>query len=180
MDSYEELIASSFFIHFFLSYASARSLILLGKQKHVFSLFDLVPPFHQITIDMDTIALVSFCTPPPACSSGSSRVRHATGKQRCARVSCQGHRRGHQKKGLDRVAAYLDDVIVSYPDRASNIVNIRFTLERQNENLAIFSRREQLLASPVPLSTAGASPLPTPTRLPSSPTCPYRGTPCRQ
>ena len=34
----------------------------LGK-GHLFSVFDLVSSFHQITIDKDTIPLTTFCTP---------------------------------------------------------------------------------------------------------------------
>ena len=34
----------------------------LGKGR-IFSLFDLLSSFHQITIDKDTIPLTTFCTP---------------------------------------------------------------------------------------------------------------------
>ena len=38
----------------------------LGKGR-IFSLFDLVPSFHQIPIDKDTISLTAFCTPDRLC-----------------------------------------------------------------------------------------------------------------
>ena len=92
----------------------------LGKGR-IFSLFDLVSSFHQITIDKDTIPLTAFCTPNrlfewlvmPQGSSASPVVR-------------QGHQRGHQR----HVAAYLDDVIVFDPDPASHVDNIRALFQR--------------------------------------------------
>ena len=77
----------------------------LGKGR-VFSLFDLVSLFHQITTHKDTVPLTAFCNPTglykwlvlPKGSSASPgwfvRVINEVAK------------------GLEQVAAYLDDVIV--------------------------------------------------------------------
>ena len=72
----------------------------------IFSLFDLVSFFHQITVHKDTIPLTAFCTPTRlfwwlAMPQGSSTVPGGFVKVI-----------NEVTKGLDRVAAYLDDVIV--------------------------------------------------------------------
>ena len=86
----------------------------LGKER-IFSLFDLVSSFHQITIDKDTIPLAAFCTPTrlfgwlvmPQDSSAApgwfTKVINGV------------------IKGRDRVSAHLDDVIVFDPDPATHV-----------------------------------------------------------
>ena len=95
----------------------------LGKGR-IFSLFDLLSSFHQITIDKDTIPLTALCTPTrlferlvmPHCSSAApgwfvNVINEVI-------------------QGLDRVAADLDDVIVFDLDPATHVDNIRSLFER--------------------------------------------------
>ena len=81
----------------------------LGTSR-IFSLFDMVSSFHQITIDTDTIPLMAFCTPDRlfewlVMPQGSSAFPGWFVKVNNEVI-----------KGLQRVAAYLDDMIVVDPD----------------------------------------------------------------
>ena len=90
----------------------------LGKGR-IFSLFDLVSSFHQITIDKDTVPLTAFCTPDRlfewlVMPQGSSAFPGWFVKVITEVI-----------KGLERVAAYLDDIIVFDPDPIDHVANIR-------------------------------------------------------
>ena len=93
----------------------------LGKGL-VYSLFDLVSSFHQITADKDTVPLAAFCTPTglyewlimPQGSSASPgwfvKVINEV------------------IEGLEQVAAYLDDVIVFDSDPTAHVDTMRCAL----------------------------------------------------
>ena len=95
----------------------------LGKGR-VFSLFDLVSSFHQITAQKDTVPLTACCTPTglyewlvmPQGSSASPGW--------FAKVINEAI------KGLEQVAAYLNDVIVFDSDRTAYVKTMRTLLER--------------------------------------------------
>ena len=83
---------------------------LFGQRTRFFSLFDLVSSCPQITARKDTVPLTSFCTPtglykwlivPQGISASPGWL---------VKVLSQ------VPKGLELVAAYLDDVIVLDPD----------------------------------------------------------------
>ena len=95
----------------------------LGKGR-IFSLFDLGSSFHQIIIDKDTIPLTAFCTPGRlfewlVMPQGSSATPDWFVKEINEVI-----------KGLERVAAYLDHIIVCNPDPAALTANIRAMFER--------------------------------------------------
>ena len=89
-----------------------------GKGR-IFSLFDLVSSFHQITIDKDTIPLTAFCTQDRlfewlVMPQGSSAAPGWFVKIINEVIT-----------GWQRVAAYLDDIIVFDPDPTDYVANIR-------------------------------------------------------
>ena len=99
----------------------------MGKGR-VFSLFDLVSSFHQITAHKNTVTLTAFCTPTglhgwlvlPRGSSASPGwfvkvINEVT-------------------KGLEQVAAYLDDVIVFDSDPSTHVKAIGALFERLRKN----------------------------------------------
>ena len=95
----------------------------LGKGR-VFSLFDLVPLFHQITAHKDTLSLTWFYTP--------------TGLYEWL-VVLQGRSASPEwfikvlndvTKDLEQVAAYLDDVIVFDSDPTAHVTTVRALFER--------------------------------------------------
>ena len=95
----------------------------LGKGR-IFSLFDLVSSFHEITIDKETIPLTAFCTPNRlfewlVMPQGSSASPGWFVKVINEVI-----------KGLERVAAYLDDIIVFDPTPSDHTANIRALFER--------------------------------------------------
>ncbi len=95
----------------------------LGKGR-IFSLFDLTSSFHQITIDEATIPLTAFCTPTRlfewlVMPQGSSASPGWFVKVINEVI-----------KGLERVAAYLDDIIVFDPDPTAHVANMRALFER--------------------------------------------------
>ena len=83
----------------------------LGTDR-IFSLFDLVFSFHQITVHKDTTSHCFMHTHPSLRVAGN-----ATRKQRCSRVIRQGH--------LEGVSAYLDDVIVFGADPSIHVTNMK-------------------------------------------------------
>ena len=95
----------------------------LGSGR-VFSLFDLVSSFHQITAHKDTVPFSSFCTPtgpytwllmPQGSSASPGWFVKVTNEV---------------IKGLKQVAAYLDDVIVFDSDPVAHVQTIRSLFER--------------------------------------------------
>ena len=108
----------------------------LGKGR-IFSLFDFGSSFHQITTDKDTIPLTAFCTPTrlfewllmPQGSSASPRS--------FVKVI------NEVIKDLERVAAYLDDVIVFDTDPASHVDNIRDLFQRLRKQPKTSPRQSQ-------------------------------------
>ena len=82
----------------------------------IFSLFDLVYSLHQIAVHKDTILLTAFCVPTRlfewlVMSQASSAAPGWFVKAINEVI-----------KGLDRVAAYLDDVIVFDADPSIHVV----------------------------------------------------------
>ena len=85
----------------------------------IFSLFDLVSSFLEITVHEDTIPLTAFCTPARffewlVTPQGSS-----------VSPGCFVKVINEVIKGLDRVAAYLDDVIVFEADPSLHVANMK-------------------------------------------------------
>ena len=115
----------------------------LGKGR-VSSLFDLVSSFHQITAHKDTVPLTAFCTPTglhewlvmPQGSSASPGwfvkvINEVT-------------------KGLEQVAAYLNDVIVFDSDPPTPVKTIRALFERlRKHNLKLSPSKARLGATDV-------------------------------
>ena len=136
----------------------------------IFSLFDLVYSFNQITIDKDTIPLTSFCTPdrlfdwlvmPQGSSASPSWFVKVIDEV---------------IKGLERVAAYLDDIIVFDPDPTDHVANIQALFCRLHKHHLNFLPPRVKSAPQPPTSSGTPSPLaatpPTPKRSPPSPECP--------
>ena len=93
----------------------------LGRGR-IFSLFDLVSSFHQMTVHKDTIPLTSFCTPTrPFEWLVMSQGRSAAGW--FVKVI------NEVIKGLANVAACLDDVIVSDRDPFAHVLTIFGTVQ---------------------------------------------------
>ena len=95
----------------------------LGKGC-IFSLFDWVSSFHQINIDKDTIPFTAFCTPDQlfewiVMPQGSSASPGWFVKVINEVI-----------KGLKRVAAYLDNIIVFDLDPTDHAANIRALFRR--------------------------------------------------
>ena len=99
----------------------------LGKGR-LFSLFDLVSSFRQITIDKDTIPLTAFCTPTRLFEWLVMPQGSNAAPGRFVKVINEAI------KDLDRVAAYLDDVIVYDPGPAAHVASIRSLFERLRKN----------------------------------------------
>ena len=79
----------------------------LGKGR-IFSLFDLVSSFYQIIIDKDTIPLTAFCTPDRLFEWLVMLQGSSAAPGWFVKVINQ------VTKGLERVAAYLDDHRLRY------------------------------------------------------------------
>ena len=98
----------------------------------IFSLFDLVSSFHQRTVHKDTIPLTAFCTPTRlfewlVMPQGSSDAPGWFVKVIKEVI-----------KGLDHVAAYLDDVIVFDADPSLHVANMKeFFLRLRKHNLKL-------------------------------------------
>ena len=113
----------------------------LGKGR-IFSLFDLVSSFHQITIDKDTIPLTAFCTPNRlfewlVMPQGSSASPGWFVKVINEVI-----------KGLERVAAYLDDIIVFDPTPSDHTTNIRALFARlRRHNLKLSPAKAKIGAT---------------------------------
>ena len=90
----------------------------LGKGR-IFSPFDLVSSFHQITIDKDTIPLTASCT----CDRLLERLVMPQGSNAAPGWFVKVI--NEVIKGLERIAAYLDDIIVYDSDPAAHTANIR-------------------------------------------------------
>ena len=90
----------------------------LGKGR-IFSPFDLVSSFHQITIDKDTIPLTASCT----CDRLLERLVMPQGSNAAPGWFVKVV--NEVIKGLERIAAYLDDIIVYDSDPAAHTANIR-------------------------------------------------------
>ena len=89
----------------------------LGRGR-IFSLFDLVSSFHQMTVHKDTIPLTSFCTPTrPFEWLVMSQGRSAAGW--FVKVI------NEVIKGLVDVTAYLNDIIVFDPDPSAHVLLIK-------------------------------------------------------
>ena len=108
----------------------------------MFSLFDLVSSFHQVTARKNTVPLTAFCTPtglyewlimPQGCSSSPGWFLKLINEI---------------IKGLARVAAYLDDVIVFDSDPSANVKTVRALFERlRKHNLKLSSSKARLGAT---------------------------------
>ena len=113
----------------------------LGKGR-IFSLFDPVSSFHQITIDKDTIPLTAFCTPDRlfewlVMPQGSNAAPGWFIKVVNEVI-----------KGLERVAGYLDHIIVYDPDPAAHTANIRALFERlRKHNLKLSPSKAKIGAT---------------------------------
>ena len=111
----------------------------LGKGR-IFSLF--VSSFHQITIDKDTIPLTTFGTPERlfellVMPQGSSAAPGWFVKVINEVI-----------KGLERVAAYLDDIIVYDTDSTAHTANIRVLFRRLRlHNLTLSSAKTRIGAT---------------------------------
>eukprot|EP00752_Nemacystus_decipiens_P015617 g13940.t1 len=94
------------------------------RSAKIFSLFDLTSSFHQIVNDKDTIPLTAFCTP--------TRLLEWLVMPQGASQSPGWYMRVINEviQNLERVLAYLDDVIVHDTDPASHIANLRLFFER--------------------------------------------------
>ena len=112
----------------------------LGKGR-LFSLFDLVSSFHQLTAHKDTVPLTAFCTPTglderlimPQGSSASPFFFKVINEV---------------IKGLEPVAAYLDDVIVFDFDPPAHVTTIRALFERLGKhNLQLSPSKVRLAAT---------------------------------
>ena len=85
----------------------------------ILSLFDLVSSFHQIAVHKDTIPLTAFCTP-------TCLFEWLVMPQRCSAAPAWFVKVINEViKGLDRVAAYLDDVIVFDADPSRHVANTK-------------------------------------------------------
>ena len=94
------------------------------ESERVFYLFELVSSFHQIKAHKDTVPLTAFCTPtglyewlvmPQGSSASPGWFVKATNEV---------------IKGLNKVSAYLDDVIVLDSDPIAHVQAIRSLFER--------------------------------------------------
>ena len=95
----------------------------------IFSLFDLVSSFNQISVHKDTIPLTAFCT--------STRLFDwlVISQGRSADPGWFVKVTNEVIKGLDRVAAYLDDVIVFDADPSLHVTNMKeFFLRLRKHN----------------------------------------------
>ena len=113
----------------------------LGSGR-VFSLFDLVPSFCQMTAHKDTVPLTTFCTPmgfyewlvmPQGRSASPGWFVEVINEV---------------IKGLKQVVAYLDDVIVFDSDPVAHVRTIRSLFERlRNHNLKLSPSNARLGAT---------------------------------
>ena len=92
-----------------------------GKGR-VFSLFDLVSSFHQITAHKDAVPLTAFSTP----NSLYERLVMPQGSS--ASPGWLVKVINEVIKGLEQVAAYLDDVIVFDSDPTAHVDTMRCAL----------------------------------------------------
>ena len=128
-----------------------------GKGR-IFSLFDLVSSFHQITIDKDIAPLTAFCTPTRLFKWLVIPQGSSTAPVWFVKVI------NEVIKGLDRVDAYLNDVIVFDPDPDTHVDNIRSLFERlRKHNLKLSPSKAKLGATDADflghtISSAGVSP----------------------
>ena len=103
----------------------------LGKGR-IFSLFDLGSSFHQIIIDKDTIPLTASCT----CDRLLERLVMPQGSNAAPGWFVKVI--NEVIKGLERIAAYLDDIIVYDSDPAAHTANIRALFGRlRKHNLTL-------------------------------------------
>ena len=108
----------------------------------IFSLFDPVSSFHQITVHKDTIPLTAFCTPTRlfewlVMPHGSSAAPGWLAKVINEVI-----------KGLDRVAAYLDDVIIFDADPSLHVANMKdFFLRLRKHNLNLSPSKATICAT---------------------------------
>ena len=99
------------------------------SKRCVFSLFDRVSSFHEITTRKDTIPLTAFCAPTGLYAwlvipRGSSALPGWFMKVV-----------NEVTKGLAQVVAYLDDVIVFDPDPSAHAKTIRALFERLRKHI---------------------------------------------
>ncbi len=94
------------------------------RSAKIFSLFDFTSSFHQIVNDKDTIPLTAFSTP--------TRLLEWLVMPQGASQSPGWYMRVINEviQNLERVLAYMDDVIVHDTDPASHIANLRLFFER--------------------------------------------------
>ena len=128
------------------------------RKGRIFSLFDIVSSFHQITIDKDTISLIAFCTP--------TRLFECLTMPQCSSSSLGSFVKAVNEviKDLEGDAAYLDDVVVFDPDAASHVDNSRALFQRlRNHNLNLSPAKAKLGATGADLGhtffSAGVSPI---------------------
>ena len=95
----------------------------LGKGR-MFSLFDLVSSFHQITAHKDTFPLTAFCTPADLYVWFVMPHGSSASPGRFVKVI------NEVIKGLEPMAAYLDDVIVFESDPTAHVRTMRALFER--------------------------------------------------
>ena len=108
----------------------------------VFSLFDLVSSFHQITAQKDTVPLTAFFTSMSLCKwlvmPQGNNVSHGWFVKVINEVF----------KGLEQVAAYLDDAIVFDSDPIAHVQTIRSLFERlRKHNLKLSPSKARLGAT---------------------------------
>ena len=95
----------------------------LGKAR-VFPLFDPVSSFHQITAHKDTFPLTAFCTPADLYVWFVMPHGSSASPGRFVKVI------NEVIKGLEPMAAYLDDVIVFESDPTAHVRTMRALFER--------------------------------------------------
>ena len=88
------------------------------------SLFDLVSSFHQIAVHIDTASLTALCTPTGLYEWLVTPQGSSASPGRFVKVV------NEVVKGLEQVAAYLDDVIVFDSDPAAHVKTMRTLFER--------------------------------------------------
>ena len=116
----------------------------LGSSR-VFSLFDLVSSFHQITAHKDTVPLTAFCTPTGLYEWLIMAQGSSASPGRFVKVI------NEVIKGLKQVEAYLDDVIVFDFDLVAHVRTVHSLFEHLRKYII------KLCPSKAPLDAADAN-----------------------
>ena len=105
----------------------------------MFSLFNFVSSFHDITIDKDTIPLTAFCTPTRLFEGLAMPQGSSTSPVWFVKVIDE------IIKDLERFAVYLNDIIVFDLDPTSHVEKILALFERlRKHNLKLSSAKTNL------------------------------------